>query len=90
MKLPWNKLEDKMARAIVNLKVMFDAKIKQGTDDSFDKMMKSLNLFKRSEQIKHNRLEVRIIAMESCLKVQLEGYHKSNKLREIKAAEDAE
>lgn len=89
MKLPWNRVEDRVASAIVNLKIMFDNKISQGTDDGFERMMKSLHLFKKSEQIKHSRLERRIIAMEACLKVQLEGYHKSNELKEIKAAEDA-
>jgi len=89
MKLPWNRVEDKVASAIVNLKIMFDGKIKDGISDNFEKMMKSLNLFKKSEQIKHNRLEQRIVAMEACLKVQLEGYHKSNDLKEIRAAKDA-
>ena len=89
MKLPWNKVEDRVASAIVNLKVMFDGKIKQRSDDSFEKMMKSLSLFKKSEQIKNSRFEHRIIAMEHCLKTQLEDYHESNEQKEIRAAEDA-
>ena len=90
MKTPWRKTEDRVASAIVNLKVMFDSKIKQGADQGFEKMMNSLNLFKKSEHIRYGRFEKRIIAMEACLKVQLEGYHKSNQLKEIKAAEEAD
>jgi len=90
MKTPWKKVEDKVAIAIVNLKAMYDSRIQKAGDEVYERTMKSFNLFKKSEQIKHNRLEQRIAAIEYCFDNQLKEYHRSNVQREIQAAEEAE
>ena len=77
MKWPWKEFEDRTATAIVNLKNMIEAKISKVIDAEHTVMMGQLNMFKKSEKIKHNRLEQRVSDLEHCLKGPLMKYRKS-------------
>ena len=90
MKWPWKKLEDRTATAIVNLKAMLETKIAKAIEIDHAMIMGQLNIFKNSEQIKYNRLEVRLNALEGCFKESLLRYQKSLEDQENRAALDAE
>ena len=90
MKWPWTKFEIKTASAIVNLKMMLDKKIVDSAMSTHETTMAQINILKRSDQIKHNRLNQRLIALETCFKDNLEAYYKRLDQLEIDAAKDAE
>lgn len=76
MKLPWNKVEEKCAKALVNMKTFYDGKIKVEALEIHQKVMASIMQHKRSEQTKHNRLDARILRIERCFADQLKKFDK--------------
>jgi hypothetical protein len=86
MEFPWTKLEKKVATALDNLLKRLDS----GDKQTFEKMMKQLNLVKTSEQTKHNRNEQRLNDLEGAIEKQLEAYKKLLDDREKEAAKEAD
>ena len=86
MKWPWKEFEERTTMAIVNPKNMMEAKIVKSSQMDHDLIMGQLNMIKKSDQIKHNRLEQRLIALENCFKESLEKYQKSLEDQEKRAA----
>ena len=86
--MPWDKVEDKTARAIVSLKSFLETKIAKAIEIEHALVMGQLSIFKMSEQIKYTRLEQRLNALEACFKLPLEVYHKKLNAQVKKAAEE--
>lgn len=88
--MPWTKGRDQLSAKMQNTFDKMSEVILDGQKATQESIMKALNIVKKSEQIKHNRLDARIIELECCFKGELEHYRKTLELRERSAATDAE
>lgn len=86
MKLPWTKLDEKTEKRFIGTFNHFTKEIEQVTKTALD----SINLWKRSEQIKYNRINVRLQILESTFAKEIEAAHEANLERERLAAIEAD
>lgn len=86
--MPWTKaiqaIEQKMQRTFdkVSLVIMEQDKF------TYEKALDQLNIFKRSQQIKHNRLDARLLELEKCFEGELNHYRKTLEERDRAAAKE--
>ena len=90
MNMPWTNsiqiLEVKMQKTFD----LFSGVILEGDKKTHEKIMAQLNLLKKSEQIKYNRVNARLVELEKCFQGEIEHYRKTIELQERAAATDAE
>jgi len=90
MKMPWtgaiDQLSAKMQKTFDKISVLIIDEDKK----AHNKLMGQVNLIGKSDQIRYNRLNVRLIELEDCFKGELEHYWKTLEIRERTAATDAE
>ena len=90
MRMPWTKAIDLLS---VKMQKTFDKMSRvliEGDKLAYIKIMEQVNIFKRSEQIKYNRVNARLIELETCFKGELDHYRKTILMLERAAATDAE
>jgi hypothetical protein len=82
---PWKKqilhLDKQFGTVVTKYKAHFEKELKLVRD--------KVQMLMRSEQIKHNRLEQRLVALETCFAEKLSEYHEENLHKELRAAQDA-
>lgn len=90
MKMPWTKALDEMSTKMQNTTDRISKVILEHAKKAHGLSMDQLALFKRSEQIKYNRLNARLVELETCFKGEIEHFKKTLELKERAAATDAE
>ena len=90
MKMPWTKSIDALRLKMQKTFDRISEVIISGDKQTYEKYIMQLNIFKKSEQIKYNRLNARLVELETCFKVELEHHKKSIEMKELAAATDAE
>jgi len=74
MKTPWTKAIDKLELKVQRTLDKLSKIIIEQDGLTHEKAMSQLNIVKRSEQIKYNRLNSSILELQECLKDQLKEY----------------
>lgn len=90
MKMPWTKSIETISTKMQNTFDRISKVILEQDKLTHEKSMDQLSIFKRSEQIKYNRLLTRVVDLESMLEAELKHYKKNLELQEISAATDSE
>lgn len=90
LKWPWRELEDRTAKAVVNLKEILEAKIKKAVEVQHAAIMGQMSIFKSSEQIKYNRHDRRLQDLEGACDELLEAYYKKLDDRDKAAAAEVD
>ena len=88
--MPWTKSIQELSAKMQNTFDRISKVIIEHAKKTHELSMEQLAIFRRSEQIKYNRLNARIIDIETCFKGELEHFKKTQELQEIAAATDAE
>jgi hypothetical protein len=90
LKMPWSKAIEEMSTKMQNTTDRISKVILDHAKKTHDKSMDQLSIFKRSEQIKYNRLNARIVELETCFKSEIAHFKKTLEMQERAAATDAE
>ena len=90
MLMPWTKAIDLLSIKMQKTFNKISGVIIDEDKKSYVKLMAQVNILKKSDQIKYNRLNVRLIELEDCFKGELAHYSKKLELMERAAATDAE
>lgn len=90
MKMPWTKAIEAVEKKMQNTIDRISHVITTMDQATHEKSMAQLNIIKKSQQIKYNRVETRLIELETCFKGELEHYRKTLEMKERAAATDAE
>lgn len=84
MKYPWTKLDEKTEKRFIGTFNHFTKEI-----EKISKMVSSqVQTWKRSEQIKYNRVESRLQVLESTFAKEIKETHEANLERERQAARE--